>query len=456
MKKILFSVVVVAMLWSCGKDDSPDTPAPTPTPSEDENGVPVMAAQEFTASEDITAADEIGPVAATDPDGDTLTFSITDSDLFVISDAGVLTLAEGKTLDFETAASHSVTVSVTDGEETVEATMTITVEDVAEADPNDKAAFVTTWKTEADGEEISILLWNTDEHTNNFTINWGDGTVEHIDVVPEDELLTHTYDTAGTYSVAIQGELPWFGIEVNSRNKLMSIDQWGSIEWQSFGFTFNLCKNMMYNAEDAPDLSNVKSMQGMFSGAEAFNADLNGWNTSNVKYMNDMFRGATSFNGDISSWDTGSVIDMSRMFYEATSFNGNLSGWDVSNVTNMNFMFFGATSFNGDLSSWDTSNVTGMVSMFSGATSFDQSLGAWDISSVTIMPEMLNNTAMSTDNYENTLLGWSTLDEGETQVPLNITLGATGLTYCTSAGKTVLVDDFSWTINDDGFDPNCL
>jgi len=33
MKKILFSVVVVAMLWSCGKDDGPSTPPVSAKPT---------------------------------------------------------------------------------------------------------------------------------------------------------------------------------------------------------------------------------------------------------------------------------------------------------------------------------------------------------------------------------------------------------------------------------------
>ena len=380
MKKILFSVVVVAMLWSCGKDDSP-------TPSVDENSVPVitaktftvaetisdtevigkvtatdadddaltfsivtnseslfeitaagdlslasgktldaatkdqyaitvkvddgedtasatitikvttvaptneapeMADQEFSAAEDITDTDEIGPVVATDPDGDTLTFSITDSELFVISDAGMLTLAEGKTLDFETAASHSVTVSVTDGEETVEATVTITVENVADTMAEDPASFVTAWKTEADGEGISFNLWDSYEY--DFTIDWGDGTIETIQIVPEDKKVGHDYATAGIYIVAIQGTFPAFHLYNNADGlKLMSIEQWGSIIWQELSYAFANSENMVYNATDSPDLSNGTSLEGMFFQATSFNGDINGWDTSKVTDMEYMF-----------------------------------------------------------------------------------------------------------------------------------------------------------------------
>ena len=45
------------------------------------------------------------------------------------------------------------------------------------------------------------------------------------------------------------------------------------------------------------DVSNVKNMYGMFSGATSFNQPLNKWNVSNdVTYMEEMFEEATSFN----------------------------------------------------------------------------------------------------------------------------------------------------------------
>lgn len=400
------------------------------------NQLPVMADQEFMPLESITDTDEVGQVTANDPDGDTLTFEIleNDNDLFVISENGILTLAEGKTLDYETATSHSIVVTVSDGEATVDAKVAILVEDVAEADPNDKAAFVTTWKTEADQEAISFYI--TEDYPYNFTINWGDGTVETIDTndsFPMNGEIIHTYDSAGGHTVAIYGELPWFVVGPENPNalKLSSMDQWGNNVWQNLSYAFASCSNMVYNATDLPDLSEVTNLSHMFGAASSFNGDISGWITTNVTNMSYMFAVATSFNGDLSEWDTTNVTDMSAMFYQAEMFNSDISGWD-------------------------TSNVITMEGMFGGALSLNQDLGSWDISNVEQMELMLSNSGMSTVNYENTLLGWSVLDEGETQIPMNITLGATGLTYCTSAGKTVLVDDFAWTINDDGFDPNCL
>jgi len=389
-----------------------------------ENSAPEMAAQEFTASEDITDADEIGSVVATDPDGDTLTFSITDSELFVISDAGVLTLAEGKTLDFETETSHSVTVSVTDGEEIVEATITITVEDVYENIADDPASFVTTWKTEVDDEEV--IVGANPEYDYDFIIDWGDGTVEEI-TESNPTKFAHIYETAGTYTVAIKGNFPAIVTgniyTATTGEKITSIEQWGSIQWKTMGYAFSKAENMVYNASAAPDLSNVANMQSMFSGA-------------------------TSFDGDISGWETSNVTEMQYMFFNAASFNGDISAWKTAEVNNMQNMFKGATSFNADISGWNVSSVTNMGGMFHNATSFDQDLGSWDIGSITTMANMLDNSGMSKENFNATIIGWHGFVDANNG-PLGVTLGTEGLTLCGLTAFEAATDlgaSYEWTL----------
>lgn len=90
------------------------------------------------------------------------------------------------------------------------------------------------------------------------------------------------------------------------------------------------------------DVSNVKDMSYMFSGAVNFNEDISSWDTSNVERMNSMFKRAESFNQDISSWKTFYVEDMYQMFAGAVSFNQDLSNWDISNVEDMRDMFQGS------------------------------------------------------------------------------------------------------------------
>ncbi|MFK5878291.1 MAG: BspA family leucine-rich repeat surface protein [Flavobacteriaceae bacterium] len=250
------------------------------------------------------------------------------------------------------------------------------------------------------------------------------------------------------------------------------------------------------------DVSNVTNMYRLFERTENYNQSLNGWDVSNVLNMSRMFWYATDFNSDISSWDVSKVIDMSYMFGNAGSFNTNIGNWNVSNVTSMSNMFNYARSFNKNINSWNVANVSNMRDMFSYSafdedisswnvgsvtdmsnmfsnTDFNQNIGAWDVSSVTTMAQMflsnkffdqnigawdISNVAslsgilysLSVTNYDALLAGWATLDgaNGETQIPNGLVLSAGLSQYCNStAQRTSLINDFSWTITD--FGENC-
>ncbi|MEO0902110.1 MAG: Ig-like domain-containing protein, partial [Bacteroidota bacterium] len=130
MKKLGTIFSILLFIYACGKDDSP---AVDNSPAATENVAPQIDATTFPAAETITDKDVIGTISATDPDGDDekLVFSITanSNSLFNISDAGVLSLSEGKTLDASTPT-HEITVSVTDGIDASNAKITIQVVDV--------------------------------------------------------------------------------------------------------------------------------------------------------------------------------------------------------------------------------------------------------------------------------------------------------------------------------------
>ena len=248
--------------------------------------------------------------------------------------------------------------------------------------------FITTWQTTVAGESITIPVGGA---TGIYTIDWGDGNVNYG--VSGDQI--HTYDDAGTYTVRIYGDFARIYLNGQQPNadKLQSIEQWGSVRWESMRSAFQGTSSMAYRATDTPDLSDVISMRYMFRSAASFNADLSAWDVSSVTDMRGMFYNAASFNADLSAWDVSSVTDMREMFYNAVSFNGDLSAWDVSSVTDMSHMFRSAASFNADLSAWDVSSVTDMSHMFRSAASFNADLSAWDVSSVTDMSHMFRSAA---------------------------------------------------------------
>ena len=157
--------------------------------------------------------------------------------------------------------------------------------------------FITSWETTAAGESIVIPVGNA---TGTYTVDWGDGNI-----TTHAEDATHTYDTPGTHTVKISGDFTIIRLGDNGTNaaKLQSIDQWGTIQWDTMEYAFRGASSMIYNATDTPDLSDVTSTSYMFYGTSKFTGDISGWNVSSVTYMAAMFEGATSFNQPLNSWD---------------------------------------------------------------------------------------------------------------------------------------------------------
>ena len=82
----------------------------------------------FSAAENQTA---IGTVAASDVDGDTITYSISGSDITINSSSGVIAFASLP--DYETKSSYTATVTASDGTNSVTQSITVNVTDVNEA-----------------------------------------------------------------------------------------------------------------------------------------------------------------------------------------------------------------------------------------------------------------------------------------------------------------------------------
>ena len=95
----------------------------------EENGsTPVITSSaSFSADENQTA---IGTVTATDADGDTITYSISGSEITINSSSGVLTFASAP--DYETKSTYSATVTASDGTNSTTQAITVTIIDVEE------------------------------------------------------------------------------------------------------------------------------------------------------------------------------------------------------------------------------------------------------------------------------------------------------------------------------------
>ncbi len=344
------------------------------------------------------------------------------------------------------------------------------------AEPEERP-FITTWKTDNLGSsnDNQITIPTFSGETYNYTVNWGDST-SNSGVTGD---ITHTYATPGSYQVSISGDFPRIYFQSGGDNeKLISVDQWGDIDWESAEGAFYGCKKMNVLASDTPDLLNVNSAAGMFahcnslvgndsfenwetktlvdissmfSEAESFNQDISDWDVSSVLDMRSMFFGTLSFNQDISNWNTSKVNYMSNMFAVAISFNQDLSNWDTSAVIAMSDMFSNASAFNQDISSWDTSSVETMSGMFQLATSFDQDLGNWNMGNVSDLNVMFDQVRLSKENYDAILQGWS-----NQQLQNGVIFDGGNSEYCQGEeARQKLIDDFSWVITDGGKTDDC-
>ena len=265
----------------------------------------------------------------------------------------------------------------------------------------------------------------------NYSVDWNnDGSNISTGVTGD---ITHDFGIAGVYTIRISGVFPqiYFGNSNSSPDilKLLSIEQWGTNSWRSFNNAFSSCRNLIINAIDKPDLSNVSDLSHMFQGCanlnndignwntsavtnmssmlsfcEKFNQDVSRWNTTSVTNMSGMFIGSVNFNQDISKWNTSSVNTMSQMFTGCKNFNQDISNWNTTAVTNMSEMLSSCIYFNQDISNWNTGAVLDMSKMFYGCINFNQNISKWNTASVTNMSTMFNNCTVFNQNIGN----WNT------------------------------------------------
>ncbi|SDW08298.1 BspA family leucine-rich repeat surface protein [Aequorivita viscosa] len=207
--------------------------------------------------------------------------------------------------------------------------------------------FITTWKTDnvsaGSSNATSITIPIGGSGTYSYEVSWkNDGNWVFVSA-PN---ITHDYGIAGTYTVAIRGVFPQiiFGGGQGDHQKILSIEQWGSNPWSSMNGAFAGCINLVSNATDSPDLTNVTDMSYMFWMAKLFDQDIGNWNVSSVTNMSYMLYNAQSFNQDLGSWDVSNVTDLEYMFINTplsiTNYDALLNGW--SSLTLQNGVVFDA------------------------------------------------------------------------------------------------------------------
>lgn len=310
-----------------------------------------------------------------------------------------------------------------------ESASSVIINVVSDTTPPSGTAFITKWVPT--GTEIKVPAGANayaGEYNYNATLEdlTGGGTTTMSGLTG---IYTFTGLTPGhEYQLSIEGDFPHFTsskLNAAQRADLTEITQWGSIEWKSMANAFTSCINVAMNATDAPDLSQVTDLSGMFFNTPNLGSAGNwNWNTANVEKMNSMFYRSSTFNGDISNWNTGNVKSTASMFYQAFDFSQDLGAWNTQNVTNMDQMFREANNFNHDLGSWNLSNLTTAEMMF----------------------DAKRNMGMDCNNFSNTIIGWGT--NGTTAS--GVVLGARLRDHQSDAQNSLLAK--GWTIKQLGND----
>ena len=155
------------------------------------------APYEFEVAEDAALDAEVGTVSATDPDEDAVSYAITAGDAdgqFAVDGEGVVTMAAA--LDHEADPSYTLTVEADDQRGgTAEATVTVTVTDVAEDAPPAPGSL-----SVALSNDVFTLSWDavtgTSAYEAQHTTDAADAATVTWTALAETAALTQTYSPA--------------------------------------------------------------------------------------------------------------------------------------------------------------------------------------------------------------------------------------------------------------------
>lgn len=195
-------MLTMVILWSC-EPNEPD--------SIYRNTAPVIKDQSFTAKENINDTYVIGTVTATDEvDNNKITFSIEtdESGLFEITSSGNLSLIQGKSLDFETAQKHTLTVRAYDGIVGRYANISIVVENVLDGSLELNTYALTLYPYPQFAETLEVI---SDLEGN--TVVWSSSD-ENVATVEENGLVTPLSLGTATITATVGDESAQCNVEV--------------------------------------------------------------------------------------------------------------------------------------------------------------------------------------------------------------------------------------------------
>jgi hypothetical protein len=320
--------------------------------------------------------------------------------------------------------------------------------------------------TVADGNSITIPFASGGTYAG--SVNFGDGTVNTFSAF-NSAGLTHVYVNGGVYLVTITGTFPKFAVANGAfKTYLSDIKQFGSNRFAKVNFYGCLllidvtssdapsllaacdltelmrdCSNMLtFNNLDYWDVTEVTNFTNSYRNCSC-SLEVASWNTGNVTIMSGMFNGFSG-SADVTAWDVSAVVSMLAAFANMTG-TLNITNWVTGVIASAANFAEACTTDIGDVSGINVTNCTSFFRAFRNATGFNSSLATWDIRNATTMIAMLQNSGISTANWNASLIAW----DGLVNPPLNINI--TSKAVATGAGITAknnLIATWGWTITE--------
>ncbi|EYD76425.1 calcium-binding protein, hemolysin-type [Rubellimicrobium mesophilum DSM 19309] len=160
--------------------------------------------------ENAAAGTLVATLDATDPDGDSLGFTLTDDagGLFEIVNGNEIVVAEGATLDFEQAASHDITVQVSDGIGTYSETVTLAVLNADEAPSEIQLSGTEIEEGSPGGTSIATLTATDPDGSGSFSYALVDDAGGLFDIAGDQLVVAEgavlDYDEAASHGITVE------------------------------------------------------------------------------------------------------------------------------------------------------------------------------------------------------------------------------------------------------------
>ena len=177
--------------------------------------------------------------------------------------------------------------------------------------------FTTTWTTTASSETIELPYTNLGTYSG--TIDWGDGKTSANSYSNR----THTYATAGIYTVVIDGDVvEWNFSNTFGSTYITSVVHWGQLQLGvNAGSYFADCPNLdLSSVSDVLNLAGMQDLTYMFGFCTSLTSinKIDEWNTSGITNMTAMFQKCEQINFNIGTWNVAAVAYFSDFMADAT------------------------------------------------------------------------------------------------------------------------------------------